>query len=211
LLTNYIVFAFLNCRFVYLGVRQCFLTMQKLLTILIVTAGLLSCSEKKTTGETKVLDFGAFTIETPKGWTKIKERGIDSYVGRIAIDESDTLEFDLGWYSNDLTEFQEVIMGDGKTYYISSYDTAYSPTLVDRANKEQVVKSNVTWDTIDGRRAKILSSIKPRIGTTGVYIDSLWQAGSDVDKFNLYGSNLKPQNEREVLTAFKTLKFHKSD
>jgi hypothetical protein len=185
--------------------------MQRLLIISIIFAVLLSCSETKTTGEKKTLDFGAFTIETPKGWTKIKERGIDSYVGRIAIDESDTLEFDLGWYSNDLTEYQEVKLGDGKTYYISSYDTAYSPTLVDSANKEKVVKSNVTWDTIDGRQAKILSSIKPGIGTTGIYFDSLWQAGSDVDKFNLYGTNLKPQNERAVLAAFMTLKFHKSD
>ena len=32
---------------------------------------------------------------------KIKEQGVDSYVGRIAIDSVDTLEFDLGWYSND--------------------------------------------------------------------------------------------------------------
>lgn len=185
--------------------------MQKLLIISVITAGLLSCSEKKTTGETKVLDFGAFTIETPKGWTKMKERGVDSYVGRIAIDDSDTLEFDLGWYSNDLTEYQEVKMGDGKTYYISSYDTAYSPTLVDSANKEKVVKSSVTWDTIDGRKAKVLSPIKAGIGTTGIYIDSLWERGSDVDKFNLYGSNLKTQNQKALLAAFKTLKFHRSD
>lgn len=188
---------------------QCFPTMQKLLIITIISAGLISCSETKTTGNTKTLDFGAFTIETPNGWTKIKERGIDSYVGRIAIDESDSLEFDLGWYSNDLSEYQEVKMGDGKRYFISSYDTAYSPTLVDSANKDKVVKSNVTWETIDGRRAKILSPVNSGIGTTGIYIDSLWQAGSDVDKFNLYGTNLKPQNEKAVLSAFGTLKFHK--
>jgi hypothetical protein len=184
--------------------------MQKLLIISIISAGLISCSEPITKGDTQILDFGAFTIETPNEWTIIKERGIDSYVGKIAIDEIDTLEFDLGWYSNDLTEYQEIKMGDGKTYYISSYDTAYSPTLVDSVNKDKVVKSNVIWDTIDGRRAKILSPIKPGTGTTGIYIDSLWQAGSDVDKFNLYGTNLKPQNENTVLAAFKTLKFHKN-
>ena len=126
----------------------------------------------------------------------------------LAIDKNDTLEFDLGWYSNDLTEYQEVKMADGKTYYISSYDTAYNPTLVDSANRDRVVKSNVAWDTIDGRRAKVLIPIKSGIGTTGIYIDSLWQAGSDIDKFNLYGANLKPQNEKIVLPAFKTLKFH---
>lgn len=185
--------------------------MQKLSIILIVITGLLSCSETKTTSDKKILDFGAFTIEAPSGWEKIKELGIDSYVGKIAIDENDTLQFDLGWYSNDLTEYQEVKIGDGKTYYISSYDTAYSPTLVDGADKEKVVTSHVTWETIDGRKAKVLSTIKPGIGTIGIYFDSLWQAGSDVDKFNLYGRNLKPQNEKAVLSAFKTLKFHKND
>ena len=56
----------------------------------------------------------------------------------------------------------------------------------------------------------MLSPIKPGIGTTGIYIDSLWQAGSHIDKFNLYGTNLKPHNEKAVLAAFKTLKFNKS-
>jgi hypothetical protein len=183
--------------------------MQKFLIVLIIYAGLISCSETKTSDETKTLDFGAFTIEAPNEWTKVKAQGVDSYVGRIAVDQGDTLEFDLGWYSNDLTEYQEIKMGDGKTYYISSYDTAYSPTLVDSANKENVVRSTVAWDTIDGRRAKIVSPIKSGTGTTGIYIDSLWKAGSDVDKFNLYGTNLKPKNEKAVLEAFKTLKFHK--
>ena len=161
-------------------------------------------------GETKTMDFGEFTIETPNTWKQIKAKGIDSYVGKIAIDDSDILYFDLGWYSNDLSEYQEVNLADNKTYYISSNDTAYSPALVDSSNKEKVVKSNITWDTIVGRRAKVLSPIKPGIGTTGIYIDSLWQAGLGIDKFNLYGTNLKPHNEKAVLAAFKTLKFHKS-
>src|SRR5687767_5441037 len=183
--------------------------MKKFLTAIIVI-GLTACSQPQPKGQTKTMDFGAFTIETPHTWKQIKAQGIDSYVGKIAIDDSDILHFDLGWYSNDLTEYQEVKMGDGKTYYISSYDTAYSPKLVDSANRDRVVKSNILWDTVDGRRAKILSPIKAGIGTTGIYIDSLWQAGSDVDKFNLYGTNLKPQNEKAVLAAVKTLKFHEA-
>ena len=52
----------------------------------------------------QTLDFGSFTFETPNGWTKIKAQGQDSYVGRISIDAMDTLDFDLGWYSNSMTE-----------------------------------------------------------------------------------------------------------
>lgn len=186
-----------------------FFTMHRLVVISIISAGLISCSETKTASNTKTLDFGLFTLDAPIEWTKINKRGIDSYVGRIAIDANDTLEFDLGWYSNDLTEYQEVKLA-GKTYYISHYDTSYSPVLVDSVNKDKVVKSKVTFDTIDGRRAKVLSPIKPGVGTTGIYVDSLWQRGSDVDKFNLYGINLRPANEKAVLAAFKTLNFIKS-
>lgn len=120
------------------------------------------------------------------------------------------LHFDLGWYSNDLSEYEEIKMGDNKTYYISSADTAANPTLVDSLHKDQVVKSSIIWDTINGRRAKLLSSIVPGRGTTGIYIDSLWPAGFKRDKFNLYGSNLKPLNEKAALASFRTLKFYKT-
>jgi hypothetical protein len=70
-------------------------------------------------------------------------------------------------------------------------------------------KNNIRWDTIDGRKAKIVYPIKSGIGITGVYVDSLWVSGSDVDRFNLYGENLKPENERKVLEVLRTLKFSK--
>jgi len=183
--------------------------MKKYLTVIIVI-GLTACNQPQPKGETKIMDFGVFTIETPHSWKQIKTKGIDSYIGKIVIDDSDFLCFDLGWYSNDLTEYQEVKFGNNNTGFITSNDTAYGSTPVDSLSKDKVVKSNITWDTIDGRRAKVLSPVKPGVGTTGIYIDSLWQAESDIDKFNLYGTDLKPNNQMAVLAAFKTLKFHKS-
>jgi hypothetical protein len=70
-------------------------------------------------------------------------------------------------------------------------------------------KNNVTWDTIDGRKAKIVYPRKSGVGITGVYIDSLWISGADVDRFNLYGVNLSADNERQVLKSLQTLKFRK--
>jgi hypothetical protein len=159
------------------------------------------------------MDFGSFTIETPPGWTKIKERGTDSYVGKIAIDKNDTLDFDLGWYSNKLYE-QELTILDSSM--IGSVDTTavdpYSIVFVkDRRliDPDKYRKNNVTWDTIDGRKAKIVYPRKSGVGITGVYIDSLWISGADVDRFNLYGVNLSADNERQVLKSLQTLKFRK--
>ena len=76
-----------------------------------------------------------------------------------------------------------------------------------RVDPDKYRKNNVSWDTIDGRKAKIVYPRQSGIGTTGIYIDSLWVQGSDVDRFNLYGENLKPENEKKVLAALRTLKF----
>ena len=70
-------------------------------------------------------------------------------------------------------------------------------------------KNNILWDTIDEHKVKIVYPRQTGIGTTGVYIDSLWVSNLGIDKFNLYGENLKPENEKEVLEVLQTLKFHK--
>jgi hypothetical protein len=68
-------------------------------------------------------------------------------------------------------------------------------------------KQNLTWDTIDGREAKIVFPRKAGYGITGVYFDSLWTSKHGVDHFNLYGTDLKRENQEEFLKAIKTLKF----
>lgn len=166
------------------------------------------CKEPHTTKETHTLDFGAFTIEVPISWSKLEAQGADSYVGRIAIDNHDTLDFDLGWYSNKLND--DPIIMDSNVFVEDAYTG--DATLIPNPNKidlDKYRKNNLTWDTIDGRNAKIVFPIRSGIGTTGIYIDSLWQAGSDVDRFNLYGVDLKPENEKLVLKTLKTLRFHK--
>ncbi len=143
----------------------------------------ISCNNNNT----KTLDFKTFTIEVPKGWNPVRENGIDSQVGRIAIDEQDTLSFDLGWYSNSLSE-----------EYSNDYD---------RPGVEKLLKNTNTFETIDNKKAKIVTPKKLGIGTTGIYFDRLWNAGSSVDRFQLNGHNLKPKNEKLLLKALRTIKF----
>jgi hypothetical protein len=191
---------------------QSFLTMKKLLITIIIIA-LAACNQTKAKGDTKTMDFGSFSVETPESWTAVEKQGVDSYVGSIAIDETDTIDFDLGGYSNDLYEYDPTILDSSM---MANIDTS----LVDnsefifvknrmRVDPDKYRKNNDLWDTIDGRIAKIVYPRKSGIGTTGVYIDSLWVPGSYVARFNLYGENLKPDNEKKVLKALRTLKFRK--
>ena len=74
-------------------------------------------------------------------------------------------------------------------------------------DSEKYKKNNVSWDTIDGRKSKIVYPRTSGFGTTGIYIDSLWKRGSDIDRFNLYSKNLKPANKKLFFQALKTIKF----
>ena len=126
----------------------------------------------------------------------IRKKGFDAYSGGIAIDSTDTLSFEMGPFADDLREYQAVKMNDGKTYYVSIYDSSQNLTLIDSANLDQIVRSKIVWDSIDGRKAKILSQLNPGTGTTGVYIDSLWGSGEHQVRFNMYGTDLNPANEQ---------------
>ena len=173
---------------------------------------IFGCADKKPKADNQTLDFGLFSIVTPNSWTKIKAQGTDSYVGQIAIDNTDTVDFDLGWYSNTLTEPEPQIIERSMLKNIDVLDTTQFIIVDSRKgiDPDKYKKNNISLDTIDGRRAKIIFPRKSGIGTTGIYIDSLWQGGSDIDRFNLYGDNLKPINEKLFLQALKTLKFHKT-
>jgi hypothetical protein len=186
--------------------------MKKILAAIIVIK-LFACNQPTLKGDTKTMDFGSFTIEAPQSWTAIKEHSVDSYAGRIAIDSTDTLSFDLGWYSNRLYEYDPTIldssmMADIDTLMVDTSEVIFVKNRM-RVDPDKYRKNNVSWDTIDGRKAKIVYPRQSGTGTTGVYIDSLWFSGSDVDRFNLYGENLKPENEKKVLQVLRTLKFRK--
>ncbi len=173
---------------------------------------IIGCADNKPKADNQTLDFGSFSIVTPNGWTKIKVQGADSYVGRIAIDNTDTIDFDLGWYSNTLTEPEPQIIERSMLRNMDVLDTSQFIIVESRKGNDpdKFKKNNISWDTIDGRKAKIVFPRQSGIGTTGIYIDSLWQGGSNVTRFNLYGDNLKPANEKLFLQALKTLKFHKT-
>lgn len=174
---------------------------------------LYACNHPDNT-DTKVLDFGSFTIEVPKSWQKINETGIDSYIGRIAIDNKDTLDFDLGWYSNKLYEPDITILDSSLIHSLDTNMIDINAIIFVKdkhlTDPDKFRKNNVSWDTISGYAAKIVYPRKSGIGTTGIYIDSLWASGPAVDRFNLYGENLQPENEKKVLKALRTLKFRKN-
>jgi hypothetical protein len=184
--------------------------MLKMRTLIILSFILIvSCQSSKPRTDSHVLDFGAFTIEVPKTWTKVKQQGIDSYAGGIAISLTDTIGFDLGAWSNTLTEPEPVIWERRDLQYHKNVDTTQIVLVEDRRriDPDKFKRQNLNWDTIDGREAKIVFPRKAGRGITGIYIDSVWTSKFGVGHFNLYGTNLQPDNQEKFLKAIKTLKF----
>lgn len=58
---------------------------------------------KKNIKLVQTIDFEDFQVKAPKNWKKLKMNGIDSYVGGLT-DNTDTLHFDFGQWSNTLTD-----------------------------------------------------------------------------------------------------------
>jgi hypothetical protein len=128
-------------------------------TIMLLT--LLSCTDKQR-GETKTLDFGEFTIDVPSTWQPVRAKGIDSYVGLMTLDHGDTVSFDLGWYSNPLEEEYKFKVENGDMYLMNEKESTSNSVLfefygkADTVDIEKFKVNNVTWTTIDGKRAKLL-------------------------------------------------------
>jgi hypothetical protein len=166
--------------------------------------------EKPEKATWKTIDFRVFTIQAPTSWVPVKQQGIDSYAGLIAIDEKDTLQFDFGSWSSNLVEEDPQFMERRHLEHFPAGTDTSQWIIVEKmmdVDLDEYRKNNVSWDTIDGYKAKIVYPRRSGIGTTGIYIDSISSYRGNANRFNLYGFHLSPSNEKKVLEAIKTLKF----
>lgn len=187
--------------------------------LMVAMAILMSCQSKSsnTNSKTKLLDYKYFTMRVPKEWKALEAESEDSYVGNIAIDSNTFVNFDLGWYSNQLDEGSEdysvrhdslivkrelPVKVNGKNY---TYDYRGKP---DSSIIAPLTINRKQWITIDGYKAKLVTPVRTGNGTTGVYIDSLWKAGDSNDRFQINGQNLTLKQQQQLIAAMKTLKFY---
>lgn len=185
----------------------------------IVIILLANCKSNQFTEDTKVLDYKYFTIRVPKSWKRIDVRGIDSYVGALQIDSKTQISFDMGWYCDTLGEGRRTTYYsiEGKNVYVpdsSVKQNLNSPNAckywgpADSGTIEKLRHNQIGYTIIDHYRAKLVTPKRVGLGTTGIYIDSLWKAGDYPDGFVLSGDNLTLKQQQQVLVAIKTLKFY---
>ncbi|UQB69501.1 hypothetical protein [Epilithonimonas zeae] len=184
--------------------------MKALTYLLIAFFILLNCSDDSI----KTMDFGDFQIQTPRHWKELKSDACDSNAGIIVTKNKDSIHFDYGMYSNSLDEnpiiinrtmLKEILLQDSKI------DTTELIIVenIEKVNREDYLKSKISYKNIDGYNAKILIPKKIGNGMTGIYIDKIKTELHGEVKFNFMGENLSKQSQTELLTAINTLKFTK--
>jgi hypothetical protein len=159
------------------------------------------------------MDFGSFKIQAPKTWNKLKTDAYDSNAGIIVTKNNDSVFYDYGPYSSSLEEPTGAIISRKDLNELLKVnpeaDTTAFMILNENANQEDFIKSKITYKKIDGYKAKILEPKQIGKGMTGVYIDSIKTVSLGKIRFNLYGTNLKKENQIELLKAIQTLQFRK--
>lgn len=172
---------------------------------------LLNCYENSQ--KTQSMDFRSFTLQAPKDWSKLKPDAYDSNAGIIVTKNNDSIFYDYGPYSNSLEQLSTPVISRKELNELLKVnpdaDTTLFIILKENENQEDFIKSKITLKKIDGYNAKILEPKQVGKGITGVYIDSLKTESIGKIRFNLYGTNLKKENQAELLKAIQTLNFAK--
>lgn len=152
--------------------------MKKYIKLLVFFFVAFSC--KNSSNELmKNMDFKSFEMKTPKSWVMFQEKGIDSYVGGITMDNDEKIYFDYGSYSNNLKDLEI-----GNNVRFEKID-GFSAKIIS-SGKEINNTTGIYFDSIQVQ--------KEDPGKV---------------KLQFSGKNISEKNEKQLLKSFQTLKFKK--
>jgi len=159
------------------------------------------------------INFKYFTLTFPREWKKQESKGVDSNTGVIVTPQNDTIFYDLGYYSNSLTEKTDFKIYSNK--YIDNLDSNLDLSKIifadpSRLDKDYYIKQNVSYESKAGHLLKYIFPRKTGVGITGLYIDSLTHDETIGNlKFSIYGNNLKLSNQQILQDVIHNIIFEK--
>jgi hypothetical protein len=189
--------------------------MNNRLNLLLLSVLIISCKPKSAF---KTIDFKSFEIIVPQSWNDIQIKGVDSYVGGIVTNEKDTLIFDIGVNSGDVTKNDLPLVFDKKGYaelsekkkkLLQKTNHLIVDTISGKIEFGKYLQHEFKIGKIDCFKAKIITPTNKEFGTTGIYIDSLKVGSQNLNKIKMsfYGENLSQKTENEFIKALKSIKL----
>lgn len=142
-------------------------------------------SSKNPFGPWKTIEVGRYIFDFPPGFELIKEKGIDSYVGKIQ-DDSISFSFDYGYYSNDFELLSEEYQNEFKMFFIV--------------------------DTVENQYRKIVYGNNPEKEITGIYLRDLESFNKSINSYlalSMETDKITKQQQEIVLKIFRTGRLKK--
>jgi hypothetical protein len=191
--------------------------MKKRNVIIIISILTLACHSKS---GFKTIDFGTFEITVPENWNEFEIKGIDSYVGGIITDQKDTLIFDIGSYSPDVTKNDFPLVYDKSSYseltnkekkLLKKTKHLIVDTITGDIEFSKYLKQKYVIENIDCFKVKVITPTNKGVGTSGIYIDNLKGGDTNSNKVKMcfYGDNLSERTQNEFIKALKGIKIKK--
>lgn len=171
---------------------------------------IIACSSSN---QKKEENFDGFSICIPDNWLKVSSNGIDSKVTVLVTNENDTVFINYGKSVRGFTETVIVNSLQSKIHF-DSLDWPYRSEMIfskDATVEERqgiFLREYYRYDTIDGKRAKIMVPKLFGKGSTGIHFDSLNRRG---EKLTIVGNNLNQITQDQLYKSFYTISFDEAN
>lgn len=169
----------------------------------------LACQTKKDNEQTMTLPF--LTAKIPSSWKVVQLQGIDSNVQGIVTNRGDTLFIDYGPYSYSFDDLEVSVRSLEQKRIFDSVRFHYPSRMVFSKTPEideaQAIHLNeyFLYDTINGKRAKIVLPKQMGIGLTGIHFPEVDLRGG---KLTIYGRDLDTIQQFATYKLFQSIHFH---
>ena len=159
-----------------------------------------------------LIDFNYFTVQAPEEWKRIEIKSVDNESGLILIGDKDTLFYDMGAYSNSLTERRDVKLIPLKFKNELKIDDTTNVIYVSNGKMDYDLyyRQNAVFQYKDSILIKYVFPRWPGKGITGLYIDSLKNEPKGNIKFSIFGENLDKIKQEEVISVLKTIRIKRN-
>jgi hypothetical protein len=179
------------------------------LIIAFISALLIGCSESSQFERYSKIEYGIFSIDIPSSWSQFSEHGIDSEVLGIVTDKYDTINIHSGIYTPDFEDPVQIFSLRDKIHFDSISwpyvdEMIFSSNSVVEERQGAYLNEYYLFDTIDGKRAKIMLPKIVGQGAMGIHFDSLNTNGDDM---MIYTSNLDSLAQMQLYKSFMTIRF----
>lgn len=176
-------------------------------SLFIVVFGIvIACSSSN---QMKEEDFHDFSISIPSNWLKVSSSGIDSKVTVLVTNENDTIFINYGKTVGGFTETVVVNSLESKIHFDSidwpyRHEMIFSKDAIIEERQGIYLREYYIYDSIKGKRAKIMLPKMVGRGSTGIHFDSLNKMG---EKLTIVGNNLNQETQDQLYKSFYTISF----